>query len=114
MNRNFLFNIYKDGITTGSLVLKAPGQYYKINDLLGVLPLTADTNQFIRSVIAGATPHAPFDLEDIKGKEYKFELQFASFTTYVKLGLKTAHDGKAMLFNWQGKFSDFREGFKVF
>ncbi|MNL24943.1 hypothetical protein D3C87_1463980 [compost metagenome] len=71
-------------------------------------------DQFIRSVTAGAAPDIPFELEDMKGKEYDFVLKFENSKVYLVLHLKTTDAGKVMLFEWQGRFGEFRDGFKIF
>ena len=105
---------FLDGLTVGSLVLKASGQHHKIARLPGILPFIADVNQFIRSVTAGATPVLPLELEDMKGKAYDFELKFENDRVHLSLGLKTADAGIVLLFKWEGRFGDFCDGFKVF
>ena len=113
MKKNLLFNIYKDGITVGSLVLKAPGQHYRITGLLGVLPLAADTQQFISSVTAGATPHSSFNLTDVNSRKYEMELCYRVYIVYLKLWLKTADAGRVLVFDWAGGFDVFNAGFQI-
>ncbi|WP_316812844.1 hypothetical protein [Pedobacter heparinus] len=113
MSKILLFNIYNDGITVGSLVLKAQGQHYRITGLLGVLPLAADTQQFIRSVTAGATPHSFFTLADVNGRKHELELCYRVCIVYLKLWLKTVDAGKVSVFDWAGGFDVFCAGFQI-
>lgn len=113
MSKPLAFTIYLNNMNIGSMVLKAPGQYYKIGDLLDVVPLAAEVDQFNRSVVAGATPHSLFNLADLHSRAYEFELRFAGLV-YLALRLKTADSGTAQVFDWQGRFGDFKEGFKIF
>ncbi|MDR6784587.1 hypothetical protein ABIE26_003233 [Pedobacter africanus] len=113
MNKPIELTIYLNHMNIGSLVLKAPKQYYKVNGLLDVLPLAGELQQFIRSVAAGATPHSLFNLADLNSSTYEFELRFAGLL-YLVLRLKTADNGKVVMFEWNGSFGDFRDGFKVF
>lgn len=112
-NRPFQMTIYLDGGNTGNLVLKAQGQHYKISALQELLRLAAEREQFIRSVIAGATPHCPIELANACGQQYKLELEYKGLV-YLKLGLQTADGGKALLFDWEGSFVEFKEGCKLF
>ena len=114
MNKRLLFNIYKDSINTGSLVLKAQGQHYKINSTDQIMKLAGEVEQFMRSVVAGATPHCPVTLADAGGREYDLEFIYANDMVRLSLWLKTADSGKVLLFDWKGSFRDFGDGFKVF
>jgi hypothetical protein len=111
--RPFQMTFYIDGLTVGSLALRATGQYHKIADLLGILPFSAEVSQFIRSVIAGAAPHLPYELEDMKGKTYDFKLKLENSKVYLVLYLKITGAGKTLLFEWDGSFWEFRDGFKI-
>lgn len=114
MSKPFEFTIFLNTMKMGSMVLKAPGQYYKINGLLQAVPLAAEVEQFTRSVVAGgATPKLGRNLDDLRNRAYGFELRFNELVC-LDLLLKTADGGKAMVFEWAGKFGDFRDGFKVF
>lgn len=113
MSKPLEFTLYLNNMNIGSMVLKAPEQYYKIGDLLDVVPLAAEVDQFNRSVVAGATPHSLFNLADLHSRAYEFELRFAGLV-HLALRLKTADNGIALLFDWQGQLGDFRDGFKVF
>lgn len=105
--------IYLDGADTGSLVLRAAGQYYKINGLQELRYLAAEVEQFFRSVCAGATPLRPYNLKGAGGKTYEFVLRFFKALAYLTLWLITAA-GKIEVFNWQGSFLDLRDGYKFF
>lgn len=113
MNKHLTFTIYLNNMNIGSMVLRAPGKYYKIAELLDVVPLAAEVDQFIRSVNAGAAPHSLFTLADLSSAAYEFELRFAGIV-YLALRLKTGDSGKVLVFEWEGRFGDFKDGFKIF
>ena len=114
MNKPLELTIYLDSMEIGSLVLKAPKQYYKISGLLDVLPLAAEVAQFIRSVVAGATPHSLFTLADLNGRKYELELRFAQERVHLVLMRKVEHTARIGVFEWEGGFGDFKDGFKTF
>ena len=114
MSKPLELTIYLDSMEIGSLVLKAPKQYYKISGLLDVLPLAAEVAQFIRSVLAAATPHSLFTLADVSGKKHELELRFAQERVHLVLRLKVEHTARIVVFEWEGGFGDFKDGFKTF
>lgn len=105
--------IYLDGIDTGSLVLRAAAQYYKINGLQELRHLAAEVEQFFRSVYAGATPLCSYNLKGAGGKMYEIVFRLFEALAYLTLWLITAA-GKVEVFNWQGSFWDLRDGYKFF
>ncbi|MBB5437348.1 hypothetical protein HDC92_001016 [Pedobacter sp. AK017] len=113
MNKTLQITIYLDGINVGNLVLKTTGQYYKITGLTGVLPLAGDLQQFMRAVDAGARPASLFTLCNLDGKGFEIAYGFADELVFLKLWLKTADAGMAMVFDWAGGFEDFKNGFKI-
>lgn len=113
MNKPLEFTFYLKSMNIGSMVLKAPGQYYKIDELIAIVPLVAEVAQFIRSVGAGASPHSLFTLIDVSSRKFDLALSFSRIV-HMDMQLKTADGGKALVFVWEGRFGDFRDGFKYF
>lgn len=115
MKNAIQITLYRNSNNTGSIVFKSYRQHYKITCAQQLLPFAANMEQLFRAIAAGARQqNGFFVLHGCLQSQWLLQYDFENESLRLKLLEDTEEGAQQLVFNWQGGFDDFKDGFKIF